>query len=259
MLFYSYLNCDILNDGCFQNVHFNYRRIIMKRVLLKLSGEALSGDKGHGFSEETVRGVAKQVKKVVDMGIETGIVIGGGNFWRGRTSNDMDRVKADQIGMLATVMNCIFAADVFRMEGIKCHIMTPFVCGSVTELFDRDKAVSYLEKSEVVFFAGGTGHPYFSTDMAAVLMAVETKAEVILAAKAIDGVYTADPKIDPNAKKIDSLTMSDIVAKQLGVIDLASAVLAMENKMPMMLFGLSGEDSIVRTVSGDFTGTYITV
>ena len=230
----------------------------MKRVLLKLSGEALAGDKKTGFDEKTVVGVAKQVKEVLDRGIQVSIVIGGGNFWRGRTSENMDRVKADQIGMLATVMNCIYAADMFRTVGIRTHIMTPFACGSMTELFSKDKAVEYLEKGEVVFFAGGTGHPFFSTDTATVLMAIEICADVILSAKAIDGVYDSDPKINPDAKKYDKMNISEIVDKKLGVIDLASAVLAMENKMPMMLFGLGGEDSIVKAVTGGFSGTLIT-
>jgi uridylate kinase len=137
--------------------------------------------------------------------------------------------------------------------------MTPFACGTMTELFNRDKAVEYMEQGEVVFFAGGIGHPYFSTDMATVLMAVEVKADVVLSAKAIDGVYDSDPKTNPNAKKYDSMQMKDIVDNKLGVIDLASAVLAMENKMPMMLFGLNGEDSIVKAVTGGFTGTYVNV
>ena len=230
-----------------------------RRVLLKLSGEALAGEKHTGFDEPTVTKVAKQVKTLVDQGIEVGIVIGGGNFWRGRTSETIDRTKADQIGMLATVMNCIYTADAFRVFGIKSHIMTPFACGTMTELFNRDKAVKYMEQGEVVFFAGGIGHPYFSTDMATVLMAVEVKADVVLSAKAIDGVYDSDPKTNPNAKKYDSMQMKDIVDNKLGVIDLASAVLAMENKMPMMLFGLNGEDSIVKAVTGGFTGTYVNV
>jgi len=229
----------------------------LKRVVLKLSGEALAGEQKTGFSEEVVKDVAAQVKKVLDQGIQVGIVIGGGNFWRGRTSKDMDRVKADQIGMLATIMNCIYTADFFRQAGITCHVMTPFVMGNMTEQFVRDKAVKFMEMGHVVFFAGGTGHPYFSTDMAVVLRAVEIGADAILAAKAIDGVYTADPKVDPTAKKIDRMTMEEIVDKKLGVIDLASAVLAMENKMPMLLFGLAGEDSIVRAISGPFTGTEI--
>lgn len=230
----------------------------MERVLLKLSGEALAGDKRTGIDEITVADVARQVKEVLAQGIQVSIVIGGGNFWRGRTSENMDRVKADQIGMLATVMNCIYAADMFRTVGIKAHIMTPFSCGSMTELFSKDRAAEYLERGEVVFFAGGTGHPYFSTDTATVLMAVEICADVILSAKAIDGVYDSDPKTNPNAKKYDRMSIGEIIDKKLGVIDLASAVLAMENKMPMMLFGLNGEDSIIKAVTGGFTGTLVT-
>ena len=229
----------------------------MKRILLKLSGEALAGDKHTGFDLATVQAVAGEVKEAWDKGVEIAIVIGGGNFWRGRTSKDMDRVKADQIGMLATIMNCIYTADFFRQAGITCHVMTPFQMGNVTEMYVRDQAVAFMEQGHVVFFAGGTGHPYFSTDMAVVLRAVEIGADAILAGKAIDGVYTADPKVDPTAQKIDRMTMQEIVDKKLGVIDLASAVLAMENKMPMLLFGLAGEDSIVRAISGPFTGTEI--
>jgi uridylate kinase len=229
-----------------------------KRILLKLSGEALAGEAHHGFSDEEVSRVAAEVKKVVDKGIQVGIVIGGGNFWRGRSSNDMDRVKADQIGMLATVMNCVYAADAFRRAGMKCRVTSPYAIGDVTELFVRDKAIEAMENGEVVFFAGGTSHPYFSTDMAAVLRAIETQCDAILSAKAIDGVYDSDPKDNPNAKKYDFMKMSDIVDQKLQVIDLASAVLAMENHMPMLLFGLSEEDSIVRAVSGEKIGTMVT-
>ena len=231
----------------------------MDRIMLKLSGEALAGDKKTGFSADVVKDVARQVKAVHDKGIQIAVVIGGGNFWRGRTSDDMDRVKADQIGMLATIMNCIYTADTFRSVGLKCHVMTPFLCGSITELFDRDKAISYLEAGDVVFFAGGTGHPYFSTDMGMVLFSIEINADVILAAKSIDGVYDSDPEENPDAKKFDKMKMQDIVDKQLKVIDLSAAVLANDNKMPMMLFGLNKEDSIVKTVSGELTGTTITV
>lgn len=230
----------------------------MDRILLKLSGEALAGEKKTGFDETTVCDVAKQVKEIVDKGIQVSIVIGGGNFWRGRTSDHMDRVKADQIGMLATVMNCIYAADAMHQAGLKTHIMTPFACGNMSELFNKDLAISYLEKGEVVFFAGGTGHPYFSTDTATVLMAIEVEADVILSAKAIDGVYDSDPKVNPNAKKYDTMRIDEIVDKKLGVIDLAAAVLAMENKMPMMLFGLNEAGSIVKAVTGGFTGTTVT-
>ena len=227
------------------------------RVLLKLSGEALAGEKHTGFDEATCMEVGKQVKTLVEQGVQVAIVIGGGNFWRGRTSNTIDRTKADQIGMLATVMNCIYAADMFRTVGLKTRIMSPFVCGNVTELFTKDSAVEALDKSEVVFFAGGTGHPYFSTDMSTVLMAIEIEADVILSGKAIDGVYDSDPKTNPNAKKYDTMKMKDIVDQQLGVIDLASAVLAMENHMPMMLFGLNDEDSIIKAMTGKSNGTYI--
>ena len=228
-----------------------------KRILLKLSGEALAGDKHFGFSEEEVSRVAGEVKKVVDKGIQVGIVIGGGNFWRGRSSNDMDRVKADQIGMLATVMNCIYTADAFRRAGMKCRLMSPYAIGDVTELYVRDKAIEAMEAGEVVFFAGGSGHPYFSTDMPTVLRAIETNCDVILSAKSIDGVYDSDPNINPDAKKYNTMQMSDIVDQKLGVIDLASAVLAMENHIPMLLFGLSEENSIVKAVSGEKIGTLV--
>ena len=227
------------------------------RILLKLSGEALAGDKHQGFDEKTVLEVARQVKGAIEEGKQVAIVIGGGNFWRGRTSENMDRVKADQIGMLATVMNCVYAADMFRTVGLKTRIMSPFVCGNVTELFRKDEAVTALENREVVFFAGGTGHPYFSTDMSTVLMAIEIEADIILSGKAIDGVYDSDPKTNPDAKKYDTMKMKDIVDQQLGVIDLASAVLAMENHMPMMLFGLNEEDSIIKAMTGKSNGTYI--
>ena len=227
------------------------------RILLKLSGEALAGDKHQGFDEATVLEVARQVKKAIDIGKQVAIVIGGGNFWRGRSSENMDRVKADQIGMLATVMNCIYASEMFRSVGISTRIMSPFVCSNVTELFSKDAAVNALNNSEVVFVAGGTGHPYFSTDMSTVLMAIEIEADVILAGKAIDGVYDSDPKVNPNAKKYDKMQMKEIVDKQLGVIDLASAVLAMENHMPMMLFGLNEEDGILKAMTDKSNGTFI--
>ena len=174
----------------------------LKRVLLKLSGEALAGDKKTGFDEATVKEVARQVKTAVDDGIEVGIVIGGGNFWRGRQSNAIDRTKADQIGMLATVMNCIYVSEIFRSEGMMTQILTPFECGSMTKLFSKDRASKYFEKGMVVFFAGGIGHPYFSTDTTITLRAIEMDADCILLAKAIDGVYDSDPKVNPEAKNM---------------------------------------------------------
>ena len=231
----------------------------MKRILLKLSGEALAGPKKTGFDEATVMEVAKQVKVLVEEGIQVGIVIGGGNFWRGRTSENIDRTKADQIGMLATVMNCIYVSEIFRAAGMNTSVLTPFECGSFTKLFSKDRAVKYLERGTVVFMAGGTGHPYFSTDTATVLRAIEIEADCILGAKAIDGVYDSDPAVNPDAKKYDELPISKIVDDRLGVIDLAASVLAMENKMPMLLFGLNEENSIIKAATGEKIGTKITV
>ena len=231
----------------------------VKRVLLKLSGEALAGDKKTGFDEETVVGVAKQIKVLTEQGYEIGIIIGGGNFWRGRTSEKIDRTKADSIGMLATVMNCLYVSEIFRTEGMKTEILTPFTCGAFTELFSKDNAVEALTQGKVVFFAGGIGHPYFSTDMGTVLYAIEIEADIILSAKSIDGVYDSDPAVNPDAKKFDEISIKDVVDKKLGVIDLAASVLCMENKMPMLMFGLNEKDSIINTVNGKFTGTKITV
>ena len=231
----------------------------MKRVLLKLSGEALEGEKKTGFDEETVRGVALQVKKIVELGTEVGIVIGGGNFWRGRSSENIDRTKADQIGMLATVMNCIYVSEIFRSVGMKTNILTPFECGSFTKLFSKDRANKYFEKGMVVFFAGGTGHPYFSTDTGVLLRAIEVDADAILLAKAIDGVYSADPKIDKNAVKYDEISIEEVIDKKLQVVDLTASILAMENKMPMYVFSLNEENSIVNTINGKFNGTKVTV
>lgn len=231
----------------------------MKRILLKLSGEALAGDKKTGFDEPTVKGVALQIKQLVEDGIQVGIVIGGGNFWRGRSSESIDRTKADQIGMLATVMNCIYVSEIFRSVGMMTNILTPFECGSFTKLFSKDRANKYFEKGQVVFFAGGTGHPYFSTDTGVVLRAVEVEADVILLAKAIDGVYDSDPKINPEAVKYDEITIDEVVAKNLQVMDMTASILARDNKMPMWVFGLNEENSIVNTVKGNFSGTKVTV
>ena len=230
----------------------------MKRILLKLSGEALAGEKHTGFDEPTVTVVAKQVKQLVDQGIQVGIVIGGGNFWRGRTSETIDRTKADQIGMLATVMNCIYVSEIFRSVGMKTQVLTPFECGSMTKLFSKDRANKYFERNMVVFFAGGTGHPYFSTDTATVLRAVEIEAEGIYLAKAVDGVYDSDPKLNPEAKKYDELSIQEVIDKKLAVIDLTASIMCMENRMPMFVFGLNEENSIVKALSGEFNGTKVT-
>ena len=231
----------------------------MKRILLKLSGEAISGDKGHGFDEETVRGVATQVKTLVDSGVQVGIVIGGGNFWRGRTSENIDRTKADAIGMLATVMNCIYVSEIFRSTGMMTSILTPFECGSFTKLFSKDRANKYFSKGLVVFFAGGTGHPYFSTDTGVALRAIETDCDGIYLAKAIDGVYDSDPKTNPDAKKYDRISINEVIDKKLGVVDLTASVMCLENKMPMYVFLLNEENSIVNAVNGKLNGTEVYV
>lgn len=231
----------------------------MKRIMLKLSGEALAGEKKTGFDEDTVRKVALQVKELVDAGIEVGIVIGGGNFWRGRSSKNIDRTKADQIGMLATVMNCIYVSEIFRSVGMQTNILTPFECGSFTKLFSKDRANKYFAKGMVVFFAGGTGHPYFSTDTGVVLRAIEIEAETILLAKSIDGVYDSDPAKNPDAHKYDEISIDEVIAKNLQVVDMTASILARDNQMPMWVFDLNEENSIVNTMKGKFNGTKVTV
>ena len=230
-----------------------------KRVLLKLSGEALAGSKKTGFDEDTVREVARQVKLSVDTGVEVGIVIGGGNFWRGRTSNAIDRTKADQIGMLATVMNCIYVSEIFRNLGMETESLTPFACGSMTELFSKDRANQYFKQGKVVFFAGGTGHPYFSTDTGIMLRAVEMEADCILLAKSIDGVYDSDPAKNPQAKRYDTISIEEVIDKKLAVVDLTASIMCMEHKMPMAVFDLNEKDSIAQAMQGKINGTIVTV
>lgn len=232
---------------------------MMKRVLLKLSGEALAGKKKMGFDEATCMDAARQVKQLVERGIQVSIVTGGGNFWRGRTSETIDRTKADQIGMLATVMNCIYVSDIFRYAGMKTEIFTPFVCGSFTRIFSKDAAIDALDKGRVCFFAGGTGHPFFSTDTGAVLRAIEMEVDAMLLAKSIDGIYDSDPKKNPEAKKYDEISIRDVIDKKLLAVDLTASILCMENKLPMLVFGLQEENSIVETMLGKFTGTKVTV
>ena len=230
-----------------------------KRVLLKLSGEALAGSKKTGFDEDTVREVARQVKLSVDTGVEVGIVIGGGNFWRGRTSNAIDRTKADQIGMLATVMNCIYVSEIFRNLGMETEILTPFACGSMTELFSKDRANQYFKQGKVVFFAGGTGHPYLSTDTGIMLRAVEMESDCILLAKSIDGVYDSDPAKNPQAKRYNTISIEEVIDKKLAVVDLTASIMCMEHKMPMAVFDLNEKDSIAQAMQGKINGTIVTV
>ena len=229
------------------------------RVMLKLSGEALAYPNGGGYNEDQVRDVAKQVKEAVDNGIEVGIVIGGGNYWRGRSSKDIDRTKADQIGMLATIMNCIYVSEIFRAEGMKTAIMSPFACGTMTELFSKDKCNVYFEKGYVLFFAGGTGHPYFSTDTGIVLRGIELDADMILLAKSIDGVYDSDPAQNPNAKRYDKVSIEEVIDKKLKVVDLTASAMCAEYKMPLAVFDLKEKGAISAAMKGDVHGTIVTV
>ena len=232
----------------------------MNRILLKLSGEALSGDKGFGFDEATCLEVGRQVKEITDKGTQVAIVIGGGNFWRGRNSSKIiERTKSDQVGMLGTVMNCIYVSEIFRTMGMATEVFTPFVCGAFTELFSKDKAMAALSEGKVVFFAGGTGHPYFSTDTGTTLRAIEIEADAILLAKAIDGVYDKDPKVCPDAVKYDEISIQQVVDQRLQVVDLTATIMCLENHMPMVVFGLNEKNSIVETLYGEFNGTYVTV
>lgn len=229
----------------------------MKRVLLKLSGEALSGDKKGGFDDEVILSIASQVKQLVDNGTQVGIVIGGGNFWRGRSSKNIDRTKADQIGMLATVMNCIYVSELFRSAGMMTAILTPFAVGEFTKGFSKDRCNKYFSRNMVVFFAGGTGHPYFSTDTGTLLRAIEIDADAVLLAKAIDGVYDADPKDNPNAKRYTEVSIDEVIAKKLQVVDMTASILAMENHMDMYVFALKEPDGIIKAASGTVTGTKV--
>lgn len=240
----------------------------MSRIILKLSGEALAGEndgvmrnaKGAVklYDEQTIAGIAAQVKELHDAGHQIGVVTGGGNIWRGRTGNEIDRVKSDQIGMLATVMNCLYVSEIFRGAGLRTQVMTPFACGTFTEQFSKDRAVRCFEEGTVVFFAGGTGHPYFSTDTGIVLRAVEVDADMILMAKNVDGVYDSDPNMNPDARRFAHLTYEEVVEKDLQAVDMTSSVLAKENGMEMRVFALQADRSIVRAASGDFDGTTIT-
>lgn len=227
--------------------------------MLKLSGEALAGEKHFGFDDPTIREVAREVKSAVDEGVEIAIVIGGGNFWRGRQSENVDRYKADQVGILATVMNCIYVSEIFRTEGMSTRVMSSIAIGDMAELFSKTAAVEAMEKGSVLFCAGGTGHPYFSTDTGVVLRAVELECEEILLAKAIDGVYDSDPKLNPEAKRFSEISISEVVDKRLGVIDLAASVLCMENRMPLQIFSLNEKNGISVALKGQSKGTKVTV
>ena len=228
------------------------------RILLKLSGEALAGENG-GYAEDEIARIAGQVKKIIKAGIDVGIVIGGGNIWRGKSNLQIDRPKSDSIGMLATIMNCIYVSEHFRAAGIPTAIFTPWPVSTFTEVFSKDKANQYFAEGKAVFFAGGTGHPYFSTDTGVVLRAMEMDADIILAAKNIDGVYDKDPGKYPDAKKFKTISIHEVVERKLGVIDLTASALLDEHQIPMRIFALKEKDSIVKALTSKFNGTDVVV
>lgn len=230
-----------------------------RRVMLKLSGEALAGERHFGFDDETIRSVAREIKEALSAGVELAIVIGGGNFYRGRQSENMDRYKADQVGILATIMNCLYVSEIFRTEGISSEVFSSVPVGDMAKLFSKDEAVRALEDGKVVFCAGGTGHPYFSTDTGVVLRAVELNCEEILLAKAVDGVYDSDPKTNPDAKRYDTIPIEKVVNERLGVIDLTASVICMEQRMPLAVFSLNEKDGISNALKGTINGTRVTV
>jgi len=233
------------------------QRAKYKRVMLKISGEALAGDKGQGIDTETVNEISSKIKEVYDMGVEVAIVVGGGNFWRGRSGKGMDRTTADHMGMLATVINALGLQDALEAKGIPTRVQTAIEMRQIAEPYIRRKAVRHLEKKRIVIFACGTGNPYFSTDTTAALRAAEIDAEVILLAKKVDGVYDSDPMVNPNARKFDKLSFLDVLNKELGVMDSTAASLCKDNNIPIIVFGLNEPDNIVKVVLGENIGTTI--
>ncbi|MGN0819650.1 MAG: UMP kinase [Christensenellaceae bacterium] len=229
---------------------------VYKRVLLKLSGEALAGPKGMGYDDNVISTVVKQIKDAVSVGVEVAIVVGGGNFWRGRQGNYMERTTADYMGMLATAMNALALQDALEHVGVDTRVQTALGIDRIGEPYNRRKAHSYLTQKKVVIFACGTGHPYFSTDTAAALRAVEISADVILLAKNVDGIYDSDPKTNKNARKFDNISYIDFISKGLKAMDTTAVTICMENGMPILAFGFE-DNSIMKVLSGESLGTLI--
>ena len=232
---------------------------VYKRVLLKISGEALAGEKHFGLNFDVISSVCDAIKEAVDMGVEVGVVIGGGNFWRGLKDGNgrMERVRADHMGMLATTMNCLAVADVLEQKGVDVRVQTAVEMRAVAEPYIRSRAIRHLEKGRVVIFGCGTGNPFFSTDTAAVLRAAEVEADVILLAKNIDGVYSADPNKDASAVKYDSISYDDVLAKHLAVMDSTATSLSMDNHIPVLVFALKDPQNIIRALKGEKIGTIV--
>ncbi len=228
-----------------------------KRVILKLSGEALAGEKGTGIDDATLNCVAEQVKNLSDLGVEVGVVVGGGNFWRGRTSGSMDRTTADYMGMIATVINALAMQDAIENMGVSTRVMSAIEMRQISEPYIRRRAVRHLEKGRVVIFAAGTGNPYFSTDTTAALRAAEIEAEVILLAKKVDGVYDSDPMLNPDAKKFTELDYLEVISRRLQVMDSTAITMCMDNNIPIYVFGLDEPSNIVKVCCGENIGTIV--
>ena len=228
-----------------------------KRVIIKISGEALAGSKGMGFDQEVLQGVVDQICKVHDLGAEVAIVVGGGNFWRGRQGTEMERTTADHMGMVATVINALALQDAIERKGVPTRVQTALTITRVAEPYILRKALSHLDKGRIVIFACGTGNPFFSTDTAVALRAAEIGAEVILLAKNVDGIYDSDPKTNPNAKKYKEIKYLDFIKQELKAMDTAAVAICMENKTPILAFGLDEKDSLVRAIQGEDLGTWI--
>lgn len=228
-----------------------------RRILLKVSGEALAGAKGTGFDDETMRSICSGIKQAYELGVQIGVVVGGGNFWRGRSSGSMDRTRADHMGMLATVINALGVADGLEQLGLDVRVQTAIAMQEVAEPYIRNRAVRHLEKGRVVVFGCGTGNPFFSTDTGAALRAAEIEADVILKATMVDGVYDSDPKKNPNAKKYDTLSYMDVLNQNLGVMDMTAASFCKDRNIPFLVFSIEDPENIVRAVSGEKVGTLV--
>lgn len=228
-----------------------------RRIMLKISGEALSGEKRFGIDQTILNNISSKIKEAHDMGVDIGIVVGGGNFWRGRSSTGMDRTTADHMGMLATVINALALQDALEERGVPTRVQTALEMPRVAETYIRRRAIRHIEKKRVVIFACGTGNPYFSTDTAAVLRAAEIEAEVILLAKNVDAVYDSDPKINPNALKYDRISFMDVLSKQLGVMDSTATSLCMDNNIPLVVFSIREPENIIKVLNGVNVGTFV--
>lgn len=228
-----------------------------KRILLKLSGESLAGENKHGIDFDTVVKICEPIKKCVDAGVQVGIVVGGGNFWRGRSSGDMDRTRADHMGMLATAINALGVADALESLGVDVRVQTAITMRQVAEPYIRSKAVRHLDKGRVVIFGCGTGNPFFSTDTAAALRAVEIEADVIMKATMVDGVYDSDPKKNPDAKRYDNISFQDVLSKNLAVMDSTASALCMDNDVAILVFSIDDPENIYKAVCGENIGTVV--